>query len=55
MSLIGDLGDLTKDEATAKAIIDYAVLKLSTMLDEKIDRLEKLTITNITNISERKS
>ena len=42
MSLIGDIGDLTKDEATAKRIIDYASATFGAMLDEKIDRIEKL-------------
>ena len=53
MDVIGDLGDLTKDQAAAKAILDYGIAKLSAMLDEKLDRLERLTLT--LTVGERQS
>lgn len=37
-----DITNLSKDEQTAKNIIDYATSSVSKMLDEKIDRLEAL-------------
>jgi hypothetical protein len=36
-----------------EAAAERLLAKFSTMLDEKIDRLERLTLTNVTNISEK--
>ena len=53
MSLIGDLGDLSKDEATAKRIIDYFEAMLDRQREKLIAELRGTTVSNVTTFGEK--